>query len=106
MFERTRRVKDMVREIYEDYPSTRGDDRLLIKRVLDRFFPQVKLTPIMFEALRSIPSFESIRRRSQELRVEHPEYQPTERVKQKRIRRASAFRNYYGTGKLKITDWM
>jgi hypothetical protein len=106
MLEKTERVKDRVKIIYETYPSTRGDDRLLIKRYLDRFCPQVRLTATQFEALRSIPSFESIRRRGQELRVENPDLQPREKTVRKRARREHAFRNYYGKRELKITDFL
>jgi hypothetical protein len=95
MFAKTVKVKDNVKEIYIIFPSTRGDDRLLIKRYLDRFCPQVRLTARQFEFLRSIPSFETIRRRGQELRHDNPEYQPTKRTRGKRARRAEAFREYY-----------
>ena len=72
MFLKTGIVKENVKAIYKDYPSTRGDDRLLIWRYLRRHCPQVRLTFAQFDALRSIPSFESIRRRVQELRKEIP----------------------------------
>lgn len=104
MLGKTVRVKDNVKEIYLCYPSTRGDDRLLIKRYLDTFCPQVRLTAKQFELLRTIPSFETIRRRGQELRREYPDLQPTKRVKKKRFRREQAFRDYYGGQRL--MDWM
>jgi hypothetical protein len=105
IFLKTAKVKDNVKTIYLEYPSTRGDDRLLIKRYLDRFCPQVRLTAKQFELLRTIPSFETIRRRGQELRAEIPSLQPTERVKQKRYRRSEAFRHYYGDGQLHVSDF-
>lgn len=95
MFNKTAKVKDNVIEIYTIFPSTRGDDRLLIKRYLDRFCPQVRLTAKQFELLRTIPSFETIRRRGQEVRHDFPIYQPTKRVQRKRYRREKAFREYY-----------
>lgn len=95
MLSRTVKVKDRVKEIYMDYPSTRGDERLLVKRYLDRFCPQVRLTASQFELLRTIPSFETIRRRGQELRRENPGLQPTKRVQHKRYRREIAIREYY-----------
>ena len=106
MFDKTKKVKDMVEEVYIKYPSTRGDERLLVWRFLRMFCPQVKLTFSQFEALRSIPSFETIRRRGQELRHDKPQYQPTERVQKKRFRRSEAFRHYYGDGGLKLTDYL
>ena len=95
MFNKTAKVKDNVKEIYQIFPSTRGDDRLLIKRYLDRFCPRVRLSAKQFELLRTIPSFETIRRRGQELRVQYPDLQPTKRTQKKRYRREQAFRQYY-----------
>jgi hypothetical protein len=95
MLEKTEKVKDRVKEIYIIFPSTRGDDRLLIKRYLDRFCPQVRLSAKQFELLRTIPSFETIRRRGQELRAQYSDLQPTKRVQHKRYRREIAFRHYY-----------
>lgn len=95
MLRKTIKVKDNVKEIYLMYPSTRGDDRLLIKRYLDTFCPQVRLTAKQFDLLRTIPSFETIRRRGQELRAQYEDLQPTKRVQHKRYRREQAFRQYY-----------
>lgn len=95
---RTEKVKDRVEQIYLTYPSTRGDDRLLIKRYLDIYCPQVRLTAKQFALLRTIPSFETIRRRGQELRHDKPELQPTEKTKHKRMVRETAYRHYYGKG--------
>lgn len=95
MLARTEKVKDRVKEIYIIFPSTRGDDRLLIKRYLDRFCPQVRLSAKQFELLRTIPSFETIRRRGQELRAQYSDLQPTKRVQHKRYRREIAFQHYY-----------
>ena len=105
MFLKTATVKAHVKEVYLDYPSTRGDDRLLIWRYLRRFHPNIRLTFKQFDELRSIPSFETIRRRGQELRAEIPALQPKERTQQKRYRRSEAFRHYYGDGQLHVSDF-
>lgn len=104
MLARGIKVKDRVKEIYIIFPSTRGDDRLLIKRYLDRFCPQVRLTAKQFELLRTIPSFETIRRRGQELRHDNSEYQPTKRTRRKRERLNEAYRQYYHD--TVIADWI
>ena len=104
IFAKTAKVYDNVKEIYMIFPSTRGDDRLLIKRYLDRFCPQVRLSAKQFELLRTIPSFETIRRRGQELRAKYPDLQPTKRVKKKRYRLSEAYREYYRGNQ--ITDWL
>lgn len=101
---KTRRVKDEVEQILREYPSSRGDDRVLIYRYVRNYCPQIKLSFKSFEDLFKIPSFETIRRRGQELRREHDELQPTEKTQKKRFRRAEAMKNYYGSG-MKITDF-
>lgn len=105
MAERTRKVKDQVKSILEEFPSTRGNDTLLIYRLLRRFYPHIKITFTTFEQLFYIPAFETMRRRRQELQAEFPELRPTERTMRKRLRREKAFHNMFGRG-LTLEDYI
>lgn len=98
MVERTYRVRDRVREILQEFPSSRGNDTLLIYRYLRRFHPEVRITFTAFEAMMRVPAFETIRRRRQELQVEEPELRPTLRTMRKRYRREKAMRHDFGKG--------
>jgi hypothetical protein len=105
MIQRTIKVKDRVKEILLDYPSTKGNDTLLIYRYLRRFHPNVKLTANQFKEMLRIPSFETVRRRRQEWQGKneegqplYPELCPTERVTRKRKIRAEAMSHDHGRG--------
>lgn len=86
MLERTIKVKSQVKDILETYPATKGSDMLVIYRWLRRYYPHIQIKPTEFKELFLIPSFETVRRRRQELQHEqrerirtmlfqrHPEY--------------------------------
>ena len=97
MVSRKVRIKDKVKAILEDYPSTRGDDRLLQYRFLEKYSP-VKLAFHEFEELRRLFSPETLPRRRRELQKEFPELRPLKRTTAKRERAENAERNYYGNG--------
>jgi hypothetical protein len=103
MAKRTIRVKDEVKQILEQHPTTRGDDRILAWRYY-RYFSGIRISFKDFASLRSAPAFETISRRRRELQNEQPELRPTERVKFKRFRRQAAFRAMFGSG-LKLNDF-
>lgn len=98
MWEKTKIVKAQVERVYELYPSTRGNNTLLAKRMLDVFYPDVHLSARQFKLLLTVPSFETMFRRGREIRRAKPEFQPTERTRQKRKAREIAFRHAYGSG--------
>jgi len=104
MIARTIRVKDKVKDILKTWPSTRGDDVLLVYRYLRRYHPDVRLSAAQFEALLFIPSFETITRRRREVQIEYPDLRPTDRVTGKRKRNERATSNYYGKG-LTLADY-
>ena len=72
---RVNRVQDIVFEILQDYPETRGDDFLLVLEVYKRFAPVGE----SFESILrrhieiGLPSFASIVRARRKLQVMHPE---------------------------------
>ena len=94
---------DMVEQILRSYPASKGDDRLLIYYFLKTYTP-IRLSIKTIDNLRRCPSFETLRRRRQELILEHPELRPSDRVQKKRSVRAKAFKDYYGKG-LKLSDF-
>ena len=117
MIERTRRMKDMVQSALEDYPPCRGDDMLLYIYVLRKnYWRLVRISTAngslsldfgSFENVMKIPSFESARRRRQEIfenirhQIERGEIAssrllPTERVRHKRHLNESAHRHEFG----------
>jgi len=108
---------------------------ILFWRWLRRYYPEVKITMMTFKSLLSIPSFETVHRRSQEIinarkcdgcgatylhQIKecekcgkitpglpvYPELQPTMRTRRKRYRREQAYKHYYGQGKLTLEDYM
>ena len=103
MVARTERVKDRVEKILKEWPSTRGDDRLLQWRYL-RAYTGVRLSFSQFESLRIMPSPETITRRRREIQAENEELKPTTRVRIKRKVREAALHNQFGKG-LKLTDF-
>ncbi len=104
MIERTKTVKAQVENILRKYPQARGDYRIL-DWYFCREYTGVRLTFPKFAALRNCPSFETVHRRTRELMQEHPELQPTQRVRQKRMRREDAMRHEL-TGGLHLTDFI
>ena len=127
MIERTRRMKDMVQSALEDYPPARGDDMLLYVYVLRKnYWRLVKISTSngslsldfgKFENLMHVPSYESCRRRRQEIhenlrhQIERGEIAgsrllPTMRVIHKRKLNEHAHLNEYGQQRLEPQDYI
>ena len=125
MLERTKRMKDYVREILISTPRTRGDDLQLWLAVLKHhYWRLVKVQTrggslsIMFSHFQHsflVPMPESIRRRRQEIQAAEkakkeagqpydPKLLPTERVERKRERNELAHEHYFSKG-LTLMDY-
>lgn len=118
MVARTLKVKDQARAILEQWPQARGNDSIGIFRWLRRYYPELRISFTQFEVLLRTPTFETYRRRAQELRHdcqarhdsgETEQYGEgcicaSERVKKKRFIRAVAFKHHFGNGQLTIND--
>jgi hypothetical protein len=78
-----RTVRERVRYLLEHYPSTKGNDRELLIRYYRIFEPQIGLRVRDFDALLHMTSFDTVKRRRQELQ-ENGEYLPTSHTIRKR----------------------
>lgn len=89
-----RKVRDRVEYLLEKYPSTRGDDRILLYRYYKTFEPE--MMQIKFKAFSNMlraTNPETIRRRRQEWNQEG-KYLPTKKTRIKRARREEIIREY------------
>jgi hypothetical protein len=80
-----RKVRDRVKFILENYPSTRGNDTELQFRYYRIFEPWLGFKIKNFEALLNATSMETIRRRREEFNAKG-EYLPTDKTIRRRRR--------------------
>lgn len=106
MIDSYKTIEKKVEFILEKYPQSRGDDTILIYRLLREFYPQVKLSFKNFKDLLYIPAFDSIRRSRQALtQLENKakgipagrrtDLRPTKRVQKKRDRKEKGMRKLF-----------
>jgi len=94
-------IERRVKHILEEYPPSRGDDRLLQWKYLRAFTP-VRLSFTTFEQLRmTMPSPESITRARRKIQAQeaNANLRPTKRVRIKRKGLEGANTAYYGQDK-------
>jgi len=85
----------------------------LLMRYYKRY-TNVRLTMSQFKDLLSAPAPETLSRRRRELQNQkdeegcliHPELQPTDRVRRKRISNQVVHEHYYGNGQISLTDYV
>ena len=126
MVERTEKHGEMVREVMLERAGTRGDDNLLWLYVVKKYywrFVEIRTSNNKisincdFETFFMLPSFESIRRRRQEIQaaelkaIERGEKTssnllPTQRVVRKRARKEMAMKHYHGEGQFRMSDYL
>lgn len=100
-------IKNRVLSLCEDYPSVKGDYRLLWYRYIQRFHG-AKLSfkgKSFFEELRVMPSPETIGRRYRELAEEGVDVLPRAGTQLKRVKRCRVYRDFYGQKELVDEEW-
>lgn len=77
--------KTVIKELLNDYPQLRGNDRKLYLAVLWKMgFPYENVTIVQFFNDNSYPNLESIRRCRQKVQEENPELLPPEKIQKMR----------------------
>jgi hypothetical protein len=114
MLARQLRVRDMVLEALREYPQGRGDDALLYLYILRKHYWRlvqvrmkdgVSIKTRTFNDFLMLPSWETCRRRRQELVSKYPDLRPSVRVQHKRARLQDAMRHDLGNGQYTIGDF-
>lgn len=125
MHKRNEKHKIMVEETMHNIPQATGDDNLLYFQVLRKYYWRIvrismkdgfSMTCASFKDFFMLPSFESIRRRRQEIQAKEKkkilrgeitssDLLPTERTIRKRKRNENAQRHYQSNGQLSISDY-
>lgn len=92
---RIREVTPKVFEMLKNYPSTRSNDRLLIKMVYTDCYKVNPYSPFGEVVMRTdLPSFESIRRARQRIQEYCPEYRADEPIESMRIEEQEDYLEY------------
>lgn len=88
MAENLRSVSNIVKRILTEQPETRGNDNLLILKVLEEFaayygmnLEEISIVTFLYDfAGCEFPGFETIRRSRQKVQCENPDLKPDEAV--------------------------
>jgi hypothetical protein len=90
-----KKIHNMVYSALVDFPSSRGDNFILILKVLENFVtPSMSLEAVMTNhAILGIPSIETITRCRRKIQAEHPEL-TNEEIKEIREKEEMEFINY------------
>ena len=91
------KIKSRVRNVLEKYPSAKGDYRILWYYYVRSYCPKIRIRITDFEALRAMPSPESISRNCRFLQ-ESGEFEASARVQRKRKRLENLQREYWKKG--------
>ena len=96
------RVSNMVKQILWDYPETRGNDNLLILKVMEEYanyygmcLDDVSIVSFLNDfAGCEFPGFETIRRSRQKMQETYPELKPNEVVQKFRKEQEQQYREF------------
>ena len=89
------KIEPIVFRVLQDYPETRGDDHILILKVLETFVTPTMSLNAVFEnhVLLGIPSLETITRCRRKLQAGHPDLRD-ETARKIRQEEVEEYRNY------------
>ena len=93
-----KRVEELVKEILEEYPTTRNDDFILISYVYFKLCPEIADIPfaiIMLEHQEfGLPSFKSITRARRKIQAEYNDLKPKKEIQDIRKLEEQEYINY------------
>lgn len=98
-----RKVSQMVREVLENYPDTRSDDRLLIYTIYRNYYGIVNDKFVNVIMRHDLPNFESIRRCRQKIQEECEELRGDKQVEKVRM---NAQVEYIDFSRMNLADLM
>jgi len=102
MAENLRNVTSIVKQILTEWPETRGNDNLLILKVLEEFadhygmnLEEISIVTFLYDfAGCEFPGFETIRRSRQKVQSANPDLKPDEAVQQFRKEQEKRYRAF------------